>query len=452
MSPVIAMIFVLIIMVAIIVPEMYLITSTPAKYEQAYVSAEPKINLANEQLQEVNTPLSPIGFYYNNQTGQAYIVYYGEPEVPLNISYFIGYNEKDNNITIIKVNDPSLSNFQNYPEQVYNVGYYSELALVTTLGNIIYADPYYTISNMVNSSNAQNIIPVQIIPIQSFNCRINPTDVVTESESDLVSHYLATIGGYSDVEINTLKENNEWINLTLLSDRSATSSGSGTIGFLSRANLGNGFQYNFYGLIDYDSWSHSILFNISSYIPNTYFENLYNYYYNYKDWLGQYVSIEESIQFPLNVDFHIIGNQIYVYFIHDGTVYKLPYLNPVNDSGLAGIYSGLPSYWPPYEANYTSPWTLPTPHISDVSNPYLAVYAPYNLENYFPFGWIQATGGDYVFAAGYNINGICTTYYLPWKIIPLSPFVPYDPIPNGAPIEIFIGGGLLLANVTVGIG
>ncbi|BFH73271.1 hypothetical protein SJAV_12150 [Sulfurisphaera javensis] len=49
MSSVIGMIFVLIIMLSVIIPVMYLVTSTPSKYEESLASVQPKVDEAEEQ-------------------------------------------------------------------------------------------------------------------------------------------------------------------------------------------------------------------------------------------------------------------------------------------------------------------------------------------------------------------------------------------------------------------
>ncbi len=140
LSAPIGMIFVLIIMIAILIPLMYYVNSMPAYEKQAQENAQPYEDQAQEQLLEVNGKDSPIGFYYDNQTGQAYFVYYGNPPIPINILYFLAGENK------IRA-DPVKTTFQGYPALEYNVGDWENIAMVTSLGNIIYADPMPQIQN-----------------------------------------------------------------------------------------------------------------------------------------------------------------------------------------------------------------------------------------------------------------------------------------------------------------
>lgn len=138
LSAVIGMVFLLIVMISVLMPLAFTVTSTTSKAEENLNAVRPLLLNAEEQLREVNNENSPVAFYYDNATGKALIVYYSTPQVPINVSYFLGY--KGDKIQVINPR-PTQTTYQKYPALEYQVGNFDKLAMVTTLGNIIYADP-----------------------------------------------------------------------------------------------------------------------------------------------------------------------------------------------------------------------------------------------------------------------------------------------------------------------
>lgn len=169
LSPVIGMVFVLLVMLVVMIPIAYLITATPAKYNQASASVQPIFNNAEEQMKEVNSPSSPVGFYYDNSSGKAYIVYFGTPPVSINISYFLVYtNNQIKNISINNVKSYSTT-YNGYPAIVYSIGSgYKLVAMVTTLGNIIYANPYSDQGSGFPPSNSNYVVFSSPSPIYAL--------------------------------------------------------------------------------------------------------------------------------------------------------------------------------------------------------------------------------------------------------------------------------------------
>ncbi|ARM75046.1 hypothetical protein [Acidianus manzaensis] len=426
MSPVIGMIFVLIIMLSVIIPVMYLVTSTPSNYEESYASVQPEMTKANEQLQEVNSPSSPIGFYYGS--GVAYIVYYSEPMVPLNISYFLGYSGND--LKVIKA-DPTNTTYNGYPAIEYDIGDYTELAMVTSLGNIIYADPIVHYNSNVTDST---VSPIEMIAIQNYNSSTNPNKVVIDNPYSFDSHYVLNycningLTGYYDVEIALMREQNSgWINLTIAGTKpffGSSKADADTIGFYAPTDYGN-----IYGQIEW--YSNSMLFNIS------YDGNPFNWYLCPHFYAGVYTSVQYNVIFPANIDFHFEGNELYVCIIHDGKELELPNLNLANVKLYANPdYSPYPTnvpFTPVYVANYSTQIWVPNLR----SGYYITTSV--TMSNSFPFSPIQMeayskpSGDAQLFCYYYPVNN------------------DYVPIPIGAPIEIFIGNGMILSDVQASI-
>jgi hypothetical protein len=151
LSAVIGMVFLLITMISVLIPLAMMITSTPSKDLEYQNAVKPMQNEVNEQLQEVNG--GPVGFYYCNKTGEALLVFYSTPAVPVNVSYFLGY--KGCKACIIRAKGIG-EVWNNYPAVEFQVGEFNKLAMVTTLGNIIYADPLPALKTDGYSSDSSN--------------------------------------------------------------------------------------------------------------------------------------------------------------------------------------------------------------------------------------------------------------------------------------------------------
>lgn len=172
LSTVIGMVFLLIVMIAVLLPLALTVTSTTSKEEENINAIQPLQIEVEEQMREVNTENSPIGFYYCNVTGEALLVYYSSPPIPLNISYFLGY--KGDYIQIIDP-QPTRTTWNKYPALEYQIGNFDKLAMVTTLGNIIYADPMpHSQESSSSSYDASYWVYVLKTPYTSYT---NPSTV-----------------------------------------------------------------------------------------------------------------------------------------------------------------------------------------------------------------------------------------------------------------------------------
>ncbi|BFH73272.1 hypothetical protein SJAV_12160 [Sulfurisphaera javensis] len=351
-------------------------------------------------------------------------MYYSEPAVPLNISYFLGYSGND--LKVIKIGDPTNTTYNGYPAVEYDIGDYTELAMVTSLGNIIYANP---IVNCNSNTDSTMISPMEMFAIQ--DAYMNPNNVKTDNPYSLTSHYVINycqtpgLTGYG-VEITIIREyNSGWLNLTIAGVKPFSGSSvedPDTIGFYAPTTYGN-----MYGQIEW--CSNSMLFNIS-YDGNPKDWGLTPYFY-----AGVYTSVQYNNIFPANIDFYFEGNQIYVYVIHDGKELELPNIKPVDlppnsNFGCPPLPPGFQDkyFTPLYEVNYSvSIWgPLPADSYKDTT---------LSMSNSFPFSPIQMK--PYTIPDG---NAVAFCYYYPVNN-------DYVPIPIGAPIEIFIDNGMILSSV-----
>ncbi|BDC19517.1 hypothetical protein [Acidianus sp. HS-5] len=158
LSAVIGMVFLLIVMVSVLVPLAMLTNSTASKEEENINAVQPMQNEAEEQITEVNEKNSPVGFYYCNTTGTVLLVFYSSPLVSINVSYFLGYDGGD-----VKIIDPQPeeTTWDSHQALEYQVGEFEKLAMVTTLGNIIYAYPMRNCdlgNNLDNANGTAQII------------------------------------------------------------------------------------------------------------------------------------------------------------------------------------------------------------------------------------------------------------------------------------------------------
>uniref|UniRef100_A0A2U9IFQ3 Uncharacterized protein n=1 Tax=Acidianus brierleyi TaxID=41673 RepID=A0A2U9IFQ3_9CREN len=130
LSAPIGMIFVLMIMIAIIIPLTYYINSMPSNEAQAQENAQPYFTQAQEQLQEFG---SDVGFYEGNHN--IYLVIYQNPPIPIIVKHIIDNNKVINeNIYVISSN--ANANYGGYP--TIKIPLSGNISIVTQLGNIVY--------------------------------------------------------------------------------------------------------------------------------------------------------------------------------------------------------------------------------------------------------------------------------------------------------------------------
>ncbi|MQL55007.1 hypothetical protein [Acidianus ambivalens] len=248
LSAVIGMVFLLIVMIAVLIPLALTVTSTTSKEEENINAIQPLQVEVEEQISEVNTENSPIGFYYCNVTGKAILVYYSSPPIPLNVSYFLGY--KGGYIQIIDP-QPTKTTWNKYPALEYQVGNFNKLAMVTTLGNIIYADPMPHLQQSSNSSSAYD--PYWVYRLNTpYTSYTNPSNVQICSNPSAITNDWKPCGINNAVLI-VLKQSHKplCINLTIhFSCYFATNyRHSGDVG----TNIGI-YSGSFYGQIEFGNY------------------------------------------------------------------------------------------------------------------------------------------------------------------------------------------------------
>lgn len=451
LSAPIGMIFVLMIMMAIIIPMMYYVNSMPSNEAQAQENAQPYFTQAQEQLQEVNTQSSPVGFYYDNTTGEAYIVCYSTPPIPINVSYFIG---ELTGIGHIVHAEPVKTTFNNYPALEYQVGRFNELAMITTLGNIIYSDPMPIINN--NDGNGKQVVvdPMWLFKLnQYYGSYTNPSSLTADTDPDaLVQNYEYNeqyngVGGYSDSGALIIRENeNGWINISAYimfypPIYPSTKNTPDTIGLEFPNGMSSYYeQIEFYSYLDTNVWPQEgivyTLFNASP-VPHYLSNRLIGVIAGYPNVLATSKGFIYQTPIPnhYEIDLHLIGNQIYVYMYYQNgsnwQPFQLPAITPEYDKGFVGFNNDEPaSEFYNYEGNYSTSIWGSTPLFLQVGEQEV---------NPAPFGGILAKP---VFSYSGSAEILCGFQPIEY---------PYDPIPLGSPIEIIWGNQVIVQSIQTDI-
>ncbi|WP_196479488.1 hypothetical protein [Sulfolobus acidocaldarius] len=226
-SPALGMIFVLIIIVAVLIPLSILLFSVPTSQQVAAQNSKAVSSIAQQELSEIaviETPsqlqsiitrntqfssTSPIYYalmYYVNNTGSwLYIVILqNNPNVVLNITSILGLNSNGQWVTVNNVfphlpllaspNTPGTS-LAGYPAYLIRIGgNYVELAVITQLGNII-AVPKY--DGGLYQPNGMSAI-ISLDP-NSFHVLQNPSLILLGSPnlSSLIQQYGNTLTFYA---------------------------------------------------------------------------------------------------------------------------------------------------------------------------------------------------------------------------------------------------------------
>jgi len=168
LSPAVAMLFVLIILIAILIPFTYLMFSIPTSTVNAENQAHNNEELADEQLSEIEVIYNSYQlasgiktFYGLVYSGNFLYVLIGEqnPPVPLVIKSIEGL--RGTTWTVVSSGQITITTnntvFDGIPAHKIHVGTYSEIAVETNLGNIINV-PEYKIITPTRVSNSSAII------------------------------------------------------------------------------------------------------------------------------------------------------------------------------------------------------------------------------------------------------------------------------------------------------
>ncbi|MCI2415378.1 MAG: hypothetical protein MPF33_09095 [Candidatus Aramenus sp.] len=211
-SEVIGMLFVLLIMLAVLIPLITYTESSPTVQEQAIQQAQPYLQQAQEQLREVNQQNSPVHVYY--YSGNVYLVYSSTPPVPVNVSYFLLYD--GGTVKEVMAPQPTKTTFNSYVAYAYQVGNgYSLVALVTTVGNIIYADPYTLPDNASTSSTSVNGGALPPLPLViSLNSNTTPQEIRFDMNQNPIEGYFSSYNAISNKGLLFTFTGNNWVNLT----------------------------------------------------------------------------------------------------------------------------------------------------------------------------------------------------------------------------------------------
>ncbi|EWG07481.1 MAG: hypothetical protein ASUL_03194 [Candidatus Aramenus sulfurataquae] len=214
LSAVIGMLFVLLIMLAVLIPLVTYMESSPTMQEQAIQQAQPYLQKAQEQLGEVNQQNSPVQIYYYD--GDVYLVYASTPPVPVNASYFLLYN--GGTVKIVMTPQPTKTTFNGYVAYAYQVGNgYSLVGLVTTVGNIIYADPYTPPGSASTSSTSVDGGALPPLPLAvSLNSNTTPQEIKFNWNQNPIEGYFSS-GSNNAISNKGLLftfTGNNWVNLT----------------------------------------------------------------------------------------------------------------------------------------------------------------------------------------------------------------------------------------------
>jgi hypothetical protein len=166
-SPVIAMLFVLLIVIGILIPLSYMIFSIPTSSDMAQDNAQIYETSSQQQLSEITVIRNNLQLSSNNAISSITPKYFGlvydnselyvlilqnNPSVPLVIKTILGLNSKNKwtvinkNVNIL-INETNInSKFDGYDAVKIPVsGNYNAIAVVTNLGNIIAVPPYTVI-------------------------------------------------------------------------------------------------------------------------------------------------------------------------------------------------------------------------------------------------------------------------------------------------------------------
>jgi len=221
LSAVIGMLFVLLIMLAVLIPLITYMESSPTVQEQAIQQAQPYLQKAQEQLGEVNQQNSPVQIYYYD--GDVYLVYSSTPPVPVNVSYFLLYN--GGTVNTVMAPQPTKTTFNGYVAYAYQVGNgYSLVGLVTTVGNIIYADPYTPPQSTSTSSTSVDGGALPPLPLAvNLNSNTTVQEIKFNVNQNPLEGYFTYEGCFYSGSNNNLITNrgllftftgNNWVNLT----------------------------------------------------------------------------------------------------------------------------------------------------------------------------------------------------------------------------------------------
>ncbi|MUM64265.1 hypothetical protein D1867_03150 [Acidianus infernus] len=421
LSAVIGMVFLLIVMIAVLLPLALTVTSTTSKEEENINAIQPLQIEVEEQMSEVNTENSPIGFYYCNVTGEALLVYYSSPPIPLNISYFLGY--KGGYIQIIDP-QPTRTTWNKYPALEYQIGNFNKLAMVTTLGNIIYADPMpHSQESSSSSYDPSYWVYVLKTPYTSYT---NPSTVqICNNPSAITNDWKPC--GINNAVLIVLKQSHKplCINLTIhftcmFGTRCRHRGDVGTTvgiysgSFYGQIEFGNYFLDAGSGVWPFEGFQ-CILLNVShGYVSRT--ANCIG--------LGvltscSYLALKTKVNFLACKVYNYLLNiyincncQIYIklYEICNGKYIpiKLPYITPKFISSWCWFLKPLPKY----EGNYNE---------TEWGYTKCLINVPKSTSCVVPFGEIKAKA----MWVGCKICGFCPVEY------------PYDPI--GVTVEIMWG-------------
>ncbi|AWR93285.1 hypothetical protein [Acidianus brierleyi] len=216
-SPVIAMLFVLLIVIVILIPLSYMIFSIPTSSDMAQANAQIYETSSQQQLSEITVIRNNLQLSSNNAMGSITPKYFGlvydnselyvlilqnNPSVPLVIKTILGLNSKNEwtvinkNVNIV-INETNInSKFNGYDSVKIPVsGNYNAIAVVTNLGNIIAVPPYTVILTTYETE------PAGIVSLNpnSFKVLQNPQFTINSTAplQALMAEYGNTLTLYS---------------------------------------------------------------------------------------------------------------------------------------------------------------------------------------------------------------------------------------------------------------